>query len=414
MAWLNHRLFLLGGSALLCAVAAVGQRAPALDDPDDTRAALAEALQERRAAEARSERLEAEAAEAEDAAERAAREAAAIAARIQQAEAGIAAARARMTMIVRERDDLREELGREQRPIVRLTAALQQFSRRPVAFSVLRPGDVSDVVHLRAMLHNAVPQVQQSTEGLRTQIARSAELSREAAAAAEALSADEAALAERRDELAEIESRERLAARAADSAADREAERALALAEEARDLDGLVDRLDRAAALRERLAALPGPQLRPASPASARVTDASGAASGSIPSASASAGAADAPPSPYILPVAGRTLTGFGAPQEAGLSQGLTLGPIAGAQVVAPANGRIAFAGPYRGYGQIVIIEHRGGWTSLITGLARSDVRVGQDVVGGAPLGVAGPDRPSVTLELRRNGEPVNPITFVS
>ncbi|WP_271079110.1 murein hydrolase activator EnvC family protein [Aurantiacibacter sp. MUD61] len=407
MAWLNHRLLLLGGSAFLCAVAAVGQRAPALDDPDDTRAALAEALQERRAAEVRSERLEAEAAAAEDAAERAAREAAAIAARIQQAEAGIAAARARMTMIARERDDLREELGREQRPIVRLTAALQQFSRRPVAFSVLRPGDVSDVVYLRAMLHNAVPQVQESTEGLRTQIARSAELSREAAAAAEALSADEVALAERRDELAEIESRERLAARAADSAADREAERALALAEEARDLDGLVDQLDRAAALRERLSALPGPQLRPASPASAQVGDAS-------PPGNATPRPANSPPTPYILPVAGRTITGFGAPQDAGLSQGLTLGPIAGAQVVAPASGRIAFAGPYRGYGRIVIIEHRGGWTSLITGLARSDVRVGQDVVGGAPLGVAGPDRPSVTLELRRNGEPVNPITFVS
>ncbi|MGB3796456.1 MAG: peptidoglycan DD-metalloendopeptidase family protein, partial [Alteraurantiacibacter sp.] len=115
-------------------------------------------------------------------------------------------------------------------------------------------------------------------------------------------------------------------------------------------------------------------------------------------------------PSPYILPVSGRTLTGFGAPQSSGLSQGLTLGPISGAQVVAPAAGRIAFAGPYRGYGNIVIIEHGGGWTSLVTGLARSNVEIGETVVGGAPLGSAAPARPRITLELRRDGEPVNPL----
>ena len=111
-----------------------------------------------------------------------------------------------------------------------------------------------------------------------------------------------------------------------------------------------------------------------------------------------------------MLPVSGRTLTGFGAPQASGLSRGLTLAPIGGAQVVAPAAGRIAFAGPYRGYGSIVIVEHGSGWTSLVTGLARSDVTVGESVRIGAPLGVAAPTDPSVTVELRREGEPVNPL----
>ena len=73
----------------------------------------------------------------------------------------------------------------------------------------------------------------------------------------------------------------------------------------------------------------------------------------------------------------------------------------------------MAFAGPYRGYGRIVIIEHPGGWTSLVTGLARADVMVGEELVLGAPLGIAAQVDPQVTLELRRGGEPVNPLRFV-
>jgi murein hydrolase activator len=187
--------------------------------------------------------------------------------------------------------------------------------------------------------------------------------------------------------------------------AAREAERALALAEQARDLDGLIAELDRAGSLRERLAALPGPVLRPARPDEARLDNA-----GAQP---VTEEAAAAPPAPYLLPVTGRIMAGFGARQGAAASTGLTLAPRPGAQVVAPASGRVAFAGPYRGYGRIVIIEHRGGWTSLVTGLARTDVQVGAELVAGAPLGIAAQADPAVTVELRREGEPVNPLRFV-
>ena len=119
------------------------------------------------------------------------------------------------------------------------------------------------------------------------------------------------------------------------------------------------------------------------------------------------------PPQPYFLPVTGRTVTGFGVVQRGATSRGVTLSPRPGAQVVAPGAGRVAFAGPYRGYGRIVIIEHANGWTSLVTGLARTDVEVGETLVGGSPLGIAAQARPEVTLELRRGGEPVNPLRFV-
>lgn len=256
-------------AGVVLATGGAAQRAPAFDDPGETRAAMQRALEERRAAEARSQRLEREAAEASDAADRSRREAAALAARIQQAEAGIAAAEARMALIDAARDRLRQELGREQRPVVELTAALQNFARRPAGLALLRPGSVEEVVYLRAALAHAVPEVDRRTGALRARLARSRELAREAGEAADVLRAEEQSLAQRRQALAMLETRQRLAAREAGGIALREAERALALGEQARDLDALIGVLDRAGAQREMLAALPGPILRPERPETA-------------------------------------------------------------------------------------------------------------------------------------------------
>ena len=106
-------------------------------------------------------------------------------------------------------------------------------------------------------------------------------------------------------------------------------------------------------------------------------------------------------------------VTGFGAASPGTpTSRGIALATGAGAQAVAPAAGRVAFAGPYRGYGAIVIIDHGNGWTSLITGLSQLDAHVGDELVAGSPIGITGPGRPMVSLELRRNGQAVNPLDF--
>jgi septal ring factor EnvC (AmiA/AmiB activator) len=382
---------------------AAAQLGAGQDEIGRARAQLHDAVTASRAAKSRTAWFERNAATARDAAERTAREAAALASHVQQAEANIATADARLLLASREQAALREALGREQGPLVRLTGALQQVSRRPLALSVLRPGSVGDLVHLRAVLDSTMPQIEARTAGLRARLARSRQLREEAVAAVAARRAEQTRLADRRKQLAALAARQRLAARQASGSADREAERALALAEQARDLNALLAELGRAGGLRERLAALPGPILRPPRPEEAGLA---------VPAPRAPDPAATAPPAPYLLPVTGRTVAGFGA-QGRQSSSGLTLAPRPGAQVVAPAAGRVAFAGPYRGYGRIVIVEHRGGWTSLVTGLARSDVAVGEELVAGAPLGVAAASGPQVTVELRRDGVPVNPLRFV-
>lgn len=404
------RRVLIFSAALGAVVAALGAavaQSPltpdSLDSLEAGEQALARAQQQGEQARRRAETLESEALSIREAAERTAQEGAAIAARIQQAEAEIAAQEARIGLIERQRTELRVRLAERQRPLVRLTAALQRLSRRPPALSLLRPGSLHDAVYLRAVLETMLPEVERRTAGLRAELDRARALQDQARQVAAGLRASQGQLGERRRQLAMLETRQRLESREVGGVADREAARALALKEQARDLTGLLDELARAGALRAELAALPGPVLRPARPQVAEVA--------AIPAA-----AVPEPqvPARYLLPVAGRLVVGFGA-RVAGQpgSRGVSILTRAEAQAVAPGAGRVVFAGPYQGYGAIVIIEHGGGWTSLVTGLAELDTRVGDRLVAGAPLGRTGTGRPVLTLELRKDGVPVNPLDLL-
>jgi septal ring factor EnvC (AmiA/AmiB activator) len=114
------------------------------------------------------------------------------------------------------------------------------------------------------------------------------------------------------------------------------------------------------------------------------------------------------------LPVAGTIAKRWGDPEGFSTSKGLTIATRPGAQIVAPFEGRIEFAGPFKGYGQILIIDHGGGYHSLLAGIDRIDGVVGQWVVTGEPLGTMQPDgKPSLYLELRRQGQPINPLPWL-
>lgn len=360
------------------------------------------ARREGEAARKRAEKLEARAREVTEQAEKTARDAAAVAARIQETEAAIAAQQARIDLIASQRAKLRAELAAKQDPLARLTGSLQRLSRRPPVLALLRPGTVREAVYMRALLDTVLPEVQARTADLRSEIERGRTLEQSAQAAEADLTQTEKQLRDRRQRLAALESQQRLASRKASGIAARESERALAFAEKARDLGDLVETMGKQGELREQLAGLPGPIMRPPRPEEAQVVEASQFTPPpeGLPS--------------YMLPVTGRVVTGFGedAPGQA-RSSGLVLATRANAQVVSPAPGRVAFAGPYRGYDRIVILEHDGGWTSLVTGLARLDVDVGEKVVTGSPLGMTGPGNPQVMVELRRDRDPVNPLQYI-
>jgi len=121
---------------------------------------------------------------------------------------------------------------------------------------------------------------------------------------------------------------------------------------------------------------------------------------------------------PIPLPVASRLVGSYGESLDFGnTSRGIRLETRPGAQVVTPFDGKIVFAGPFRNYGQILIIEHRGGYHTLLAGLARIDASIGQWVLAGEPIGAMNPRqgaKPTLYVELRRNGRPINPLPWIA
>lgn len=386
------------GRALLIAgvVGVVGASVALAQEPADQRARLTQAKAQSAAASERSATLERQAAVERDQARQARAQEAAVAARIQQAEADIAAGQARIAIIDRLLRDQRTRLAAKQTPVVRLMAALQSLARRPAIISVVQPGSVDDLVHVRAVLSNTMPVIRARTADVRADLARTRRLQAEVEVATRALAESRGRLETQRLALTRLEAQHRLRSRALGRDALFESDRAIGLGEKARDIVDLMDAIGTQAATRESLESLPGPLPRPQRPGEVALPIDRLAWSHSAP--------------PYRLPVLGKIVTGLGELSDTGVrSRGLTIAPAAGAEVVAPAAGRIAFAGPFRDYADIVIIDHGGGWTTLVTGLGSTSTRIGEKVDQGAPIGQArAGDAPRVTVELRRRGRAID------
>jgi len=119
-------------------------------------------------------------------------------------------------------------------------------------------------------------------------------------------------------------------------------------------------------------------------------------------------------------PVAGTIIRSWGDATDAGPATGISYRAPPAARVVSLCSGRVAFAAPFRSYGLLLIIDCGGGYHTVLAGFERLDVKVGQSVASGEPVGVmpswepgASGNRPALYVELRHDGEPVNPAPWL-
>lgn len=375
---MGRRLFLV--LPLLALAAASGLSQPQ-GEPLDV--AAARALAEARAAEAQTVKLQKVADAAKNEAERLRAKRVAATQAIEAAEARISAADANARLVGVLIAERHERLAKEQAPAAALLGGLALMAERPPLLAILDKGSTEELVRVRLILDSTLPAIRKRTAALRDELEKGRKLKTSAEMARRDLMQSRDTLAKRKQEFAELE------ADALELAAKRGGEAlgagdiALARGEAAEQLLSAAQTRREATSIANELARMSPPPPRPGS-----------------------AAAGTAAPLAYRLPADASVVEGLGSIASNGVrSRGLTLKTSHGAPVVVPASGIIRFAGPYRSYDGVVIIDHGGGWMSLLLGVSTQQ-KAGTRVSIGDPLGRA--LRP-IGVELSRNGQHVSP-----
>ena len=355
--------------------------------------------------------------------------------RAQRTESDMADAEQTLDTLRQEVKDKRARLLERHQELAQLTGALQRLARHPPETLLLVGRAPLDTVHTGILLESAIPRLNGNAKELRRDLDSLATLEADIRAqrdrlelAAQDLDGERAALAELAAEKAELLAGTR-------SRASNASDEIRALSESARSLRELIDSLEKREAAeaeeQRKLAALVTPKLRPQ-----RAPVPSAGQDGGEPPAPAPSVTDDGSPPPAPLqtaalppapslksargrlfaPVAGSVVQRFGKARTGDLTkEGLLLRTRPGALVIAPHDGIVLYAGPFEGFGRILIIEHGDGYHTLLAGLTRVDLTVGTRVLAGEPVGamaMSGSAAPELYLELRHNGDPIDPLPW--
>ena len=345
---------------------------------------LQRARAEQAAAEKEAARLEEAATKARSDLQRLRAEQAASAQAIEAAEARITAADLQLSQAAAYIAAHRRLLLSQQQPISSLLAGLAMMGRRPPLLAIADRSSADDLVKVRILLSSTLPVIRARTARLSAELDRGKMLEQAAARARSEQLSSRRNLLDRRNQFASLERRAAELSARAGSQALTAGDVAIATGETVEGLSGAEGRTRSAFAM---ASALAGGAEAPARPVAAE-------------------GGVSPAPFAYELPVAAPVTEGLASVSPSGVqARGITFASSRGAPVTAPAAGTVRFAGPYRDYDGVLIIDHGGGWMTLLVNVA-STLRSGDRVSLGQSVGRAlGP----LQVELSQNGRRISP-----
>lgn len=276
-------------------------------------------------------------------------------------------------------------LGQDQGKLKQLTAALVRLARMPPGGLLTGFDAPVEAGRAQMLLSAALTQTHDSAGRAEQELARLGELTEQLNAKKREGERHAAQLKTRQASLSGLVEKRQALYERTDSDRKAEETRAQQMADQARDLRDLVARIE---AQQQEEAKRKARTRKPAAPAGRFVAGVG-------------------------LPVAGAVKTAFGQNDGLGTtSHGITIVTRPGAMVTAPTAGTVRFAGPFRGYREILILEHPGGYLSLIAGMSQINAPLGAAIGAGEPVGTMddrADSRPELYYELRRNGQFVDP-----
>jgi septal ring factor EnvC (AmiA/AmiB activator) len=331
--------------------------------------------------------------------------------RIRGVEAQVDATEARLKPLDENERSIRKSLDGRRAVIGEVLAALQRIGHRPPAALIASPEDALQSVRTAILLGAVLPEMRHEVEALASDLTALLKVRKRIAAERDRLKNEVASLGNERTRMTALVGERQKQQAEREKALDSERARAAELAHQVDNLKDLIAKLEQGLdpATRAAREAARG-NTRPAMSAlhdPGRLSPAVAFASlrGQVP-----------------IPVNGVKLKEYGAPDGiGGLEKGVSIATRAGAQVTAPADGWVVYAGPFRSYGQLLILNAGNGYHILLAGMERISVDLGQFVLTGEPVAVMGNDshivailatgssQPVLYIEFRKDGIPVDP-----
>jgi septal ring factor EnvC (AmiA/AmiB activator) len=340
------------------------------------------------------------------------------ASRVRGVERDLSATEARLKPLEDQEKAARASFEAKRADIAEVLAALQRMGRRPPPALIVRPEDALQSVRTAILLGAVLPEMRRKAETIATELGEFVRIRDGVAAERSKLSRDLTALSDERQRMALLVEERKKQQNETEKALESEKQHAVALAREADNLKDLIATLEKgldsaARAARAAARAAESAKTPAGRPDLAALKDA-----GRLAPAIAFASAKGLLP----IPVTGVKVREFGgADGLGGTEKGLALATRPGAQVIAPCDGWVVYAGPFRSYGQLLILNAGGGYHVLLAGMESISVDLGQFVLTGEPVAIMGGEskvaatapigakQPVLYVEFRKDGTPVDP-----
>nr|WP_082473229.1 peptidoglycan DD-metalloendopeptidase family protein [Methylobacterium sp. Leaf85] len=323
----------------------------------------------------------------------------------------------RLKTLTASESGIRRSLEARRGVIAEILAALQRMGRRPPPAVLVQPEDVLAVIRTSMLLGAVVPELRGEAETLAADLTEMVRLKGLIAADREGLQNDLTGWAREQQRLNALITARRTRLAEVESGLVTERARTAELGVQAKSLKELLDRMENEVASARRAAE----EARAAETKEARATQERFAAAGTRDPARL------APKIRFVdtrgevpKPVSGATLRGFNQPDgNGGTTRGISLATRPKAVVSSPSDGWVSFAGQFRSYGRLLIINAGDGYYLLLAGMDQISVEVGQFVLAGEPVAAMGEggqgtapgdrDGPVLYVEFRKDGGSIDP-----
>jgi murein hydrolase activator len=340
-----------------------------------------------------------------------------IAAQVRGVENSIGDAETRLRLLDSREQQIRLSLGSRRAEVVEVLAALQRAGRRTPPALLVTPEDALQSLRTAMMLGAVIPELRARADDLAGSLNQLVGLRKNIAAERDRLAANRDKLREDQTRLAAlIEERQRKQS-SMEKDIEAESARAIALSKQVDSLQGLIAKMEQDVRSAANAAASANAQGVPAT-----TNGKPDVAALKNPNRKSPAIAFASAKGLLAFPVNGTKIRDFGGSDGAGgIEKGISLASRAGAQVTTPCDGWVVYAGPFRSYGQLLILNAGGGYHVLIAGMERISVNIGQFVLTGEPIATMGTtsqvasilatnaSQPVLYVEFRKDGTPIDP-----